>query len=62
CAPANRCNAVATGWLRGKHPKTADGVVTRTVCFHSNGDCCRSSVKVQVRKCVSHYVYKLVPP
>ncbi|EDO35684.1 predicted protein [Nematostella vectensis] len=62
CAPANRCNAVATGWLRGKHPTTADGVVTRTVCFHRNGDCCHSSVKVQVRNCVNQYVYKLVPP
>ncbi|RMX50314.1 hypothetical protein pdam_00006913, partial [Pocillopora damicornis] len=34
CPPTNRCDACSTGWLNGVHPTTADGKVTRQVCFN----------------------------
>jgi len=59
CLPTNRCNTYATGWLSGGHPSVADGQVTRTVCFHWQGNCCRWSTNIQVRNCGSYYVYYL---
>ena len=62
CVPTNRCGSHAPGWMQGEHPKKEDGVVTRKVCFHWSGNCCRWSVMIKVRNCGGHYVYKLEKP
>jgi len=59
CPPINRCGTYAPGWLTGGHPSVADGQVTRTVCFHWSGNCCRGSTNIQVRNCGSYHVYYL---
>ena len=61
CPPENRCDASFPGWLSDGHPTVAEGEVTRKVCFHKFGDCCRETRYIQVKNCSSHYVYKLVP-
>ena len=62
CVPTQRCGTHAPGWMQGEHPKKEDGVVSRKVCFHWSGNCCRWSVMIQVRNCGGHYVYKLEKP
>ncbi|XP_048580273.1 uncharacterized protein LOC5514016 isoform X2 [Nematostella vectensis] len=57
--PEGRCGATASGWMSGTHPSVSEGVVKRTVCFHSNSQECRYSVSVYVRNCFGFYVYKL---
>ena len=59
CPPIHRCRTSATGWLNGGHPTVADGQVTRTVCFHYSGNCCKWSTSIKVRNCGSYYVYYL---
>ena len=59
CPPTYRCGANAPGWMNGGHPTVADGQVTRTVCFHYYGSCCKWSTNIKVRNCASYYVYYL---
>ena len=59
CVPIHRCGTHAPGWLSGDHPSEDQGVVTRKVCFHWSGDCCRWSVNIKVRSCGEYYVYQL---
>ncbi|EDO29070.1 predicted protein, partial [Nematostella vectensis] len=60
CVPMKRCGGVTSGWMRGPHPTVQEGVVSSEVCFHGDSGCCHDSVKVQVRNCRTHFVYKLV--
>ena len=59
--PVKRCSTHAPGWLKGKHPSEARRTVTRTVCYHWNGDACRWSSQVSVTNCGDYFVYHLVP-
>ena len=59
CVPIHRCGTHAPGWLQGSHPTKEQGVVTRKVCFHWSGNCCKWSVNINVRDCGEFYVYKL---
>ena len=54
------CGTGAPGWLNGKHPAVAEGVVQRKVCFFSGmtDDKCKWSRVVSVRYCGQFYVYK----
>ena len=57
----NICGTGQPGWLNGIHPTTAEGVVTRTVCFVSSATaCCTWSSTIEVQNCGNFYVYKLV--
>ena len=58
CVATNYCGGSAPGWLSGSHPSKAEGVVTRTICFHANGNCCYYSNSIYIRRCVGLYVYK----
>ena len=41
-------------WLKGKHPKIQDGVVSRTLCLKRE---CSTTYDVLIRKCTGSYVY-----
>ncbi|XP_032233565.2 uncharacterized protein LOC5508875 isoform X2 [Nematostella vectensis] len=56
--PEGRCGATSSGWMNGGHPSVQDGVVKRTVCFHSNAQMCRYSVTILVRNCFGYHVYR----
>lgn len=64
CVPSLRCSTHAPLWLNGPHPRPEDGIVTRQVCGHWNGNCCYFTVpSIQVKACPGNYtVYKLVSP
>ena len=57
-----RCGTHAPGWLDGKHPGEADGVVTRTVCYRWNRKICRWKNEVKVLNCGGFFVYQLQAP
>ena len=59
CVLQYRCGAYAPGWLDGIHPTVTEGVVTRKVCYHYNGDCCRWRNIIKVKNCSSYYVYEI---
>ena len=54
-----RCGTNHPGWLNGAHPTVAEGVVTRTVSYSSNSDCCNWSYIIKVKNCNGYYVYEL---
>ncbi len=60
CVPTYRCGTHTPGWLSGAHPTVAEGAVTRKVCYHGWGDCCRRSKNLKVRNCGAFYVYELL--
>ena len=62
CVDKMRCGAEAPGWLRDKHPKVNQGVVTRKVCYHWGGDCCFYKNDIQVKNCGDFFVYKFERP
>ncbi|XP_031442429.1 pancreatic secretory granule membrane major glycoprotein GP2-like [Clupea harengus] len=64
CVPTFRCSTDATLWLNAPHPRPEDGIVTREVCGHWEGDCCYyKKPSIQVKACPGNYtVYKLVDP
>ena len=62
CVLQYRCGTYAPGWLHGTHPTVAEGVVTRKVCYHDWGDCCRWSNIIKVKNCSYYYVYELQKP
>ncbi|CAH3172036.1 unnamed protein product [Porites lobata] len=57
CVPTHRCGTHAPGWLQGGHPTEEQGAVTKKVCFHWSGNCCKWSVNIRVRDCGEFYVY-----
>ncbi|XP_068718113.1 high choriolytic enzyme 2-like [Montipora capricornis] len=59
--PRLSCGTHAPGWLRGSHPRIAEGVVQRTVCFTNFGNTCRWKRQIRVVNCLNFYLYKLVP-
>lgn len=59
CVPEKHCGTEVTGWLNGSRPSKEEGLVTRTVCFHSGGDCCFWKKEVKVRNCGGFYLYHL---
>ena len=59
CVDVRRCGTAQTGWMSGALPIVADGEVTRKVCYHWSGKCCRSFNNIQVVNCGQYYVYKL---
>ena len=60
--PKLRCGTHAPGWMNGKHPAVADGVVTRKICYHWSGSTCHWSNNINVVNCSSHYLYYLSKP
>ena len=62
CVPTYHCGTHAPGWLNGEHPKVADGIVTREVCYHWSNNCCRWKNNIRIRNCGKFYVYELVKP
>ena len=60
CVPNNHCGTQAPGWLNGKHPSAADGIVSRQVCYGWVG-CCNWANYIDVRNCTGFYVYRLQP-
>jgi len=67
CVPTNYCGTQHPGWLNGRHPTVAEGVVTRKVCYHYwyyywygwSNNCCYYSNKIRVRNCGAFFVYEL---
>ncbi|KAL9950786.1 hypothetical protein ACROYT_G043346 [Oculina patagonica] len=59
CVPMKRCGTHAPGWLAGAHPTVAEGVVTRTVCYHWSDNCCKWNNTIRVRNCGAYFVYEL---
>ena len=59
CVLRYRCGTQYPGWLNDAHPTVAEGVVTRTVCYSNDWDCCRLSNIIKVKNCSSYYVYEL---
>ena len=59
CVEKYRCGTHAPGWLKGKHPTVAEGVVTRQVCYNWGDNCCHWSNDIQIRNCGEFYVYNL---
>ena len=59
CVLMERCGTRHPGWLKGKHPTVAEGVVTRKVCYSEMDACCRQKNIVKVKNCGGHYVYEL---
>ena len=58
----NKCDASFPAWLSEDHPTVAEGAVQRKVCIRRDGDCCESSVSIQVKNCSSYYIYELLYP
>ena len=61
CVPFERCGGMASGWLKGGHPKEGNGVVQRKVCFSwlsGSNACCKWSLEIDVRNCGPFYVYR----
>ena len=59
CIPKGSCNSRAVGWIDGNHPSEAYQLVSATVCFHWNSNCCAWSRPVQIRNCSGYYIYRL---
>ncbi|XP_048580960.1 uncharacterized protein LOC116606501 isoform X5 [Nematostella vectensis] len=59
CVPVKRCGTHAPGWMVGSHPSLRYSLVTRKVCYHWSGSCCRWSNNIKVRNCGGFYVYQL---
>ena len=59
CIPKGSCNSRAVGWIDGNHPSEAYQLVSATVCFHRNSNCCAWSRPVQIRNCSGYYIYRL---
>ncbi|EDO46575.1 predicted protein [Nematostella vectensis] len=59
CVPVRRCGTHAPGWMVGSHPSLRNSLVTRKVCYHWSGSCCRWSNNIKVRNCGGFYVYQL---
>ncbi|EDO41045.1 predicted protein [Nematostella vectensis] len=59
CVPVKRCGTHAPGWMVGSHPSLRYSLVTRKVCYHWSGSCCRWSNYIKVRNCGGFYVYQL---
>ena len=62
CVDTMRCGAEAPGWLCDEHPEVDEGVVTRQVCYHWNGDCCYYKNDIKVKNCGDYFVYKFEKP
>ncbi|XP_078354329.1 pancreatic secretory granule membrane major glycoprotein GP2-like isoform X3 [Oculina patagonica] len=62
CVDTMRCGAQAPGWLYGGHPKAAEGVANRSVCFHWHHKCCYYKTDIQVKNCRGFFVYKFKMP
>ena len=60
CVPKHYCGTHAPGWLSGSHPTSVGQVVNSKVCFHWSGSCCHWHANIQIKKCTSFFVYKLV--
>jgi hypothetical protein len=59
CVPMWRCGTKHPGWLSGKHPTVAEGVVIREVCSSHRENCCAWRININVKNCGSYYVYEL---
>lgn len=59
CPKMRHCGTYAPGWMSGRHPTVAEGVVTRKVCYHWTSGCCQWTNNIQVKNCGAFYVYEL---
>ena len=62
CVETMRCGAEAPGWLYGGHPKAAEGISARSVCFNWLGKCCYYKNEIKVKNCRGFFVYKFRDP
>ena len=60
--PSSKCGTAAPGWLNGTHPNSIGETVDRTVCFNWDGNNCRWSSAVKVKKCGGYFIYYLRTP
>ena len=61
CVPLDHCGTLEPVWLSGAHPTTAEGVVIRRVCYHSNrsNSCCDLNYNIRIKNCGAFFVYEL---
>ncbi|XP_031549138.1 uncharacterized protein LOC116286709 isoform X3 [Actinia tenebrosa] len=65
CVDRYHCGTYGPGWMQGSHPTQAEGIVTRTVCYHYHSwdsNCCFRNNTIRVKNCGGFYVYELVKP
>lgn len=64
CVDQNKCGTHGPLWLNGTHPTQLNQIVSRSVCTHFAGDCCKyPKLTIQIKLCPGpFYVYKLVKP
>jgi len=70
CVDMNHCGTHHPGWLNGRHPTIAEGVVTRKVCYdelqyhwyYHPSHCCHYSNNIRVKNCGAFFVYELQKP
>ena len=66
CQKMYSCSTNSSGWLSGRHPTVAEGIVQQKVCFLQRvsqffNNCCNRSTNISVRNCGAFYVYHLDP-
>ena len=61
CLPHHRCGTDMPGWMDGARPTVDEGVVSRKVCFNGYYNCCHHQIMINVRNCISFFVYRLKP-
>jgi len=59
CIATDHCGTEYPGWLNDTHPKVAEGVVIRRVCFSGHSKCCYWYQNIRVKNCGAYFVYAL---
>ncbi|CAB3991548.1 Pancreatic secretory granule membrane major glyco GP2 [Paramuricea clavata] len=44
-------------WLKKKHPKLQDGIVSGTLCLRNTTHDCAATFDVDIRRCTAYYIY-----
>ena len=60
--PAHKCGTDWSGWLDDAHPTVEEGKVKRKVCFNGRATSCKYTIRISVKNCGSHFIYKLLQP
>ncbi len=64
CVRKGRCGGGFPGWLQGNLPTVAEREKRLKVCFsnndgHGNSHCCFKETLIDVKNCISHFLYRL---
>jgi hypothetical protein len=57
CVPNKFCGGRVGFWIKGKHPNNNKNNDAE-ICVYSDGDCCKHSFNVEIKKCGRQYYYK----